>query len=80
MNTFIHHNTDGPGNPYSKVYGLREVRQDFPFFHIVRAYKRWMHAPPLPVSWRRSAGISESNLRPNKSAKKPTPGAGKRRC
>jgi hypothetical protein len=32
-------------------HGLREVRQDFPSFHVTRAYKRWMHGPPLPVSW-----------------------------
>jgi SAM-dependent methyltransferase len=71
MSTFIHHNTDGPGNPYSKVYGLREVRQDFPSFHIVRAYKRWMHAPPLPVSWlplgRLLGWHLWVHLRPNKS-------------
>ena len=50
MRTFIHHNTDGPGNPYSKVYDLREIRKDFPDFQIQRSYKRWMHGPPLPVS------------------------------
>ncbi|CCE05602.1 hypothetical protein BRAS3843_140021 [Bradyrhizobium sp. STM 3843] len=51
MSNFINCNTDGPDNPYSKVYGLREVREDFPSFQVVRAYKRWMHGPPLPVSW-----------------------------
>lgn len=51
MANFVHRNTDGPGNPYSKVYGMREVRQDFPSFEVIRAYKRWMYAPPLPVSW-----------------------------
>ena len=25
--------------------------QDFPSFEVIRAYKRWMHRPPLPVSW-----------------------------
>ena len=50
MSNFIHHNTDGPGNPYSKVYDLESVRTDFPDFDIVRSYKRFMHAPPLPVS------------------------------
>ena len=38
-------------NPDSKVYGLREVRRDFPSFQLTRAYKRWMHGPQLPVSW-----------------------------
>ena len=51
MSNFIHRNTDGPLNPYAKVYDLAEVRRDFPDFHIVRAYKCFMHAPPLPVRW-----------------------------
>jgi len=49
MDNFIHLNTDGPLNPYSKVYDLDEVRKDFPNFQIVKAYKKFMHAPPLPV-------------------------------
>jgi ubiquinone/menaquinone biosynthesis C-methylase UbiE len=49
MSSFVHRNTDGPDNPYSKVYWLPEVRRDFPNFEIVRADKRHMHAPPLPV-------------------------------
>ncbi len=50
MKHFIHRNTDGPLNPYSKVYGVKEVRKDFPLFKIVRVHKEFMHAPPLPVS------------------------------
>jgi ubiquinone/menaquinone biosynthesis C-methylase UbiE len=49
MSNFIHCNTDGPLNPYSKVYTLAEVRKDFPAFRIVKAHKEFMHAPPLPV-------------------------------
>jgi SAM-dependent methyltransferase len=49
MHNFIHRNTDGPQNPYSKVYDLRRVGKDFPDFSIVRTYKQFMHAPPLPV-------------------------------
>ena len=49
MRNFIHKNTDGPLNPYSKVYDLRTIRKDFPSFVIVDSYKRFMHAPPLPV-------------------------------
>jgi len=49
MDNFIHRNTDGPLNPYAKVYDLKAVAKDFPDFKIVRAYKRFMHAPPLPV-------------------------------
>lgn len=49
MHNFIHRNTDGPLNPYSKVYDLRRVARDFPDFRVVRTYKQFMHAPPLPV-------------------------------
>jgi len=50
MENFIHRNTDGALNPYSKVYDLREVERDFSDFRIARSYKRFMHAPPLPVT------------------------------
>ena len=51
MSNFIHRNTDGPLNPYSKVYDLATVRRDFPDFSIERSYQLWMHAPPVPVAW-----------------------------
>lgn len=51
MKNFIHTNTDGPINPYSKVYDEAEIRKDFPDFELVKTYKRFMHAPPLKVSW-----------------------------
>jgi hypothetical protein len=51
LSNFIHVNTDGPLNPYSKVYGLAEVEKDFTEFSIVKSYKRFMHAPPLKVGW-----------------------------
>jgi SAM-dependent methyltransferase len=51
MNRFVHRSTDGPDNPYAKVYGLREVREDFPDFKVTHSYKQFMHAPPLPVKW-----------------------------
>ena len=49
MSNFIHSNTDGPRNPYSKVYSLADMRRDFPDFEIVRSYQDFMHAPPLPA-------------------------------
>lgn len=49
MDNFVHKNTDGPLNPYSKVYDLNRISKDFPDFEIIRSYKRFMHAPPLPV-------------------------------
>ncbi len=50
MDNFIHRSTDGAGNPYSKVYDRAEVENDFPNFQVTKTYKRFMYAPPLPVT------------------------------
>ena len=49
LDTFVHHNTDGPLNPFARVYDLAAVKRDFPSFEVVDSYQRYMHAPPLPV-------------------------------
>lgn len=49
IDKFIHRSTDGPDNPYSKVYDLETLKEDFPAFEVLRTFKRYMHAPPLPV-------------------------------
>jgi len=49
LKNFIHANTDGPLNPYSKVYDVEEVRRVFTSFELTKAYKVFMHAPPLPT-------------------------------
>jgi SAM-dependent methyltransferase len=49
MQTFVHPNTDGPANPYPKVYHLARVREDFLDFEIAETWRSFMHAPPLPV-------------------------------
>jgi len=49
LDEFVHHNTDGPANPYALVYDRRRIEHDFPSFRVTRTYKRFMHAPPLPV-------------------------------
>ena len=49
LENFIHYNTDGPLNPYSKVYSVASVQRDFPAFRVIAAHKEHMHAPPLPV-------------------------------
>lgn len=49
LKEFTHYNTDGPSNPYALVYDRRRISQNFPSFRIIRTYKRYMHAPPLPV-------------------------------
>lgn len=51
MDNFIHRNTDGPLNPYAKVYDVAAVEKDFANFKVMNAYKQFMHAPPLPVKW-----------------------------
>lgn len=53
---FVHSNTDGPDNPFSRVYDRRLVAHHFKDFEILKVYKRFMHAPPLPVhGWPGSA-------------------------
>jgi SAM-dependent methyltransferase len=49
LGEFVHHNTDGPANPYARVYDRERIGRDFPSFRVTRTYKRFMHAPPLPV-------------------------------
>jgi SAM-dependent methyltransferase len=51
MSEFLHANTDGPSNPYSKVYDVATVTRDFPCFRLEAHYQEYMHAPPLPVAW-----------------------------
>ena len=51
MSNFINVSTDGPFNPYSKVYGRREIEADFVDFELLETHKEFMHAPPLPVHW-----------------------------
>lgn len=49
LREFTHYNTDGPANPYALVYDRKKIERDFPSFTITRMYRRFMHAPPLPV-------------------------------
>jgi SAM-dependent methyltransferase len=49
LDEFVHRNTDGPANPYAVVYDRHRVERDFPSFRVTRIYKRFLHAPPLPV-------------------------------
>lgn len=49
VETFTHRNTDGPLNPFARVYSPPEVERDFPDFELVETFQRYMHAPPLPV-------------------------------
>lgn len=49
MRNFIHANTDGPNNPFSRVYDRKRLQRDFSMFTVTKTYKHFMHAPPLPV-------------------------------
>ena len=57
MKNFINVSTDGPFNPYSKVYGCSEIKEDFADFELMKTHKEFMHAPPLPVHWMPLAGV-----------------------
>jgi ubiquinone/menaquinone biosynthesis C-methylase UbiE len=46
---FISANTDGPENPYSRVYSTGDVVKTFTEFELIRTHKHHLHAPPLPV-------------------------------
>lgn len=49
METFTHYNTDGPLNPFARVYSPADVRADFADFLLREHFRRYLHAPPLPV-------------------------------
>jgi SAM-dependent methyltransferase len=49
LDNFTHRSTDGPLNPHARVYDTREVVADFPDFELLEHFRRYMHAPPLPV-------------------------------
>lgn len=49
MTRFIHANTDGPQNPYSKVYDVLSAKKDFAEFDLESAEKAFLHAPAFPV-------------------------------
>jgi glycosyltransferase involved in cell wall biosynthesis/SAM-dependent methyltransferase len=49
MERFLHANTDGPDNPFARVYDLVDIKRDFPDFRVTARHKEFMHAPPLPV-------------------------------
>src|SRR5579875_3140448 len=49
LETFTHRNTDGPRNPFARVYSRSDVVRDFPDFVITDASQHYLHAPPLPV-------------------------------
>ena len=49
MENFVHRNTDGPQNPFSRVYTTETLAADFPDFRIVSTRKHFLHAPPLRI-------------------------------
>jgi glycosyltransferase involved in cell wall biosynthesis/SAM-dependent methyltransferase len=57
LHRFVHSNTDGPDNPFARVYDRRRLREDFPDFEVTKTYRRFMHAPPLPVHGMRGGQV-----------------------
>lgn len=51
IQNFINRNTDGPLNPYSKLYTSKVLQDDFPSFRLEAVKKDFMHAPPLRVDF-----------------------------
>jgi hypothetical protein len=49
LDNFTHRNTDGPLNPYARVYSRKDVVEEFSEFELTQSFSRYMHAPPLPV-------------------------------
>ena len=45
---FLYANTDGPNNPYSKVYDKNLVKQDFPDFHFKNSHCHFLNIRHLP--------------------------------
>ncbi|GAA3243107.1 hypothetical protein GCM10017691_47680 [Pseudonocardia petroleophila] len=62
LDEFTHRSTDGPHNPYARVYSPREVIADFPGFTLVESFRRYLHAPPLPVGGLPGAARLERHL------------------
>lgn len=52
LENFTHRSTDGPLNPFARVYDTADVKRDFRDFELVESYQRYLHAPPLPVHGR----------------------------
>jgi SAM-dependent methyltransferase len=50
LSAFVHRSTDGPLNPYSKVYDSGAIARDFSCFRVGDVSKEFMYAPPLPVT------------------------------
>ena len=61
MDRFVHANTDGPANPYARVYDFTDIKRDFPNFRVVGMHKEFMHAPAAagspPSRWQ-SDGVA----------------------
>ena len=47
----------GLGQGADSVYDWRRIERDFPSFRIMKTYKRFMHAPPLPVHGLTGGGL-----------------------
>lgn len=69
MERFVHASTDGPENPFARVYDLASVRRDFPAFRL--ACPQGVHARPTAAGAWRSSGAFDG-LAPLGRARGPT--------
>mgnify|MGYP003525544497 CR=1 FL=1 len=46
---FMMRNTDGPGNPYSKVYDRHDIAADFAEFNILESRVHFLNERHLPI-------------------------------
>jgi hypothetical protein len=49
IDNFAHRNTDGPLNPYSRVYTVQKMIRESPILQLTSASQHYRHAPPPPV-------------------------------
>jgi ubiquinone/menaquinone biosynthesis C-methylase UbiE len=50
LKNFVHRSTDGPDNPYSKLYTAKTLAEDFPLFDLQETFKLWLYHPPIPTT------------------------------
>lgn len=48
IRNFIHHNTDGPSNPFSRVYTIARVSKDFPQFMLEKSSVHFINTRHFP--------------------------------
>jgi len=50
LGRFIHYNTDGPENPFARVYTVKGIQNDFPQFELEKTSVHFLNARHFPGS------------------------------